>query len=726
GPWLPASGGTLTITADGDQQVMNPGYSGPFTTPGKFDSQRNVTRHYGFGSSQGNGTVKLGDATLAVQSWGDQSIVVTVPAAASPYSAQLHISTDAGVESVDTVTVTVGGKAPTRVSNGGSIQSAIDAAAPGDLILVDAGTYNELVIMWKPVRLQGVGASSVIINAAKFPNAKLEGWRPRINGLFAIDAVTGNQTGLAQVDPLPTQEITGGVVILEPSVLGSEEGAGITVLAKNLPARDCRGGRRSTIGQRVTDSNFWCAPSRIDGISVTGGDAGGGIYVNGWAHNLEIANNRVFGNAGAYNGGIRVGVPYLELDNLPNGRTKGRINGLGYDNGINIHHNAVTKNGTVEAPAGLGGAGGGISICSGTDAYKIDHNYVCGNFTSSDGGGIGHLGFSQGGTITNNKILFNQSFQQTTASHGGGIVLEGEPPVAGGVSLGTGDVTIDSNLIRGNFAEGGQGGGIRLQQVNGADVSGNDPKRWHHVVINNNMIVNNVAGWAGGGIAMGDALNVSITNTTIASNDTAGTAGVLLAQHGGQGVPTAAGIVSELTTAALLARAPGNPISQPELANDILWQNRSFWYSGDGRVCVGNSPGTPASCATLPNQSTTGQCVGDAAYWDLGVITDTSATPGALRLKPTSSVLTSTTGYAGNGNTSTNPNLTSLYCNGARVMPEMGPVANPPGVNNVGVINFIAASTADEANNYVSFRYGPLYVENPQSKTSFGYYSAPK
>ena len=45
---------------------------------------------------------------------------------------------------------------------------------------------------------------------------------------------------------------------------------------------------------------------------MTGGDAGGGIYVNGWAHGLEISNNRVYGNAGAFHGGVRVGVPYLE------------------------------------------------------------------------------------------------------------------------------------------------------------------------------------------------------------------------------------------------------------------------------------------------------------------------------------------------------------------------------------------------------------------------------
>ena len=59
------------------------------------------------------------------------------------------------------------------------------------------------------------------------------------------------------------------MVLLEPSVLGTEEGAGITVLAKNLSQNACGGNAGSK-------SNFLCTPSRIDGIAITGGDAGGG------------------------------------------------------------------------------------------------------------------------------------------------------------------------------------------------------------------------------------------------------------------------------------------------------------------------------------------------------------------------------------------------------------------------------------------------------------------
>ena len=41
-------------------------------------------------------------------------------------------------------------------------------------------------------------------------------------------------------------------------------------------------------------------------------------------------------------------------------------------------------------PAGAGG----VTFCSGSDYYKFNYNWVCGNMSTGDGGGVAHLGFT--------------------------------------------------------------------------------------------------------------------------------------------------------------------------------------------------------------------------------------------------------------------------------------------------------------------------------------------
>ena len=303
GPWVSAAGKTLTIKALGDQVVLNNAYSGPSATTAPFN-QKTVTRHYGFGATQG--TVTIGGVNAPVTGWSDTQITVTVPATgtgagkiqpcavqqqtqyggSTAYCGQLSIAATNGKQSIDSVTVTVGGKAPTRVATPpkpmtqtgpGSLQTAIDNASPGDLIIVPPGSYNEMLLMWKPVRLQGVGAASSIINANTQPEGKMDPWRQKVNCLFGlalngqpISGVTatlpngnpfdptgaascGGWTGFTggvnnpQVDRLPLEGVLGwdttvngnlAQLLQEPTLMGAYEGAGITVLGKgvNIPA----------------------------------------------------------------------------------------------------------------------------------------------------------------------------------------------------------------------------------------------------------------------------------------------------------------------------------------------------------------------------------------------------------------------------------------------------------------------------------------------------------
>ncbi|MBK4735830.1 Ig-like domain-containing protein [Noviherbaspirillum pedocola] len=677
GPYLPSTGGSLVITARGDVAVPNPAYAGPAETAAPYN-QKTITRHYGFGSVAGK--VMLGNVELEVTSWADDRIVATVKSGTP--SGQLAITAANGKSTVDAVTVTVDDSQKNnrlirvQASAGQTIQAAIDRANPGDLILVDEGSYGELVIMYKPVRLQGVGAASVVINAAKYPNQKLAAWRTRINDLFGIDAA-GNQTRPAQVDPLPGQEITGGVVLLEPTVMSTEEGAGITVLAKNYPANHCRalnGDPSATTWQ----SNFLCGTSRIDGLSVTGGDSGGGVYVNGWAHNLEFSNNRVYGNAGTWTGGVRIGQPNLEaLTDLPVP--------YGFNRNVRVHNNAITTNGTVESQLAASGGGGGLSLNSGTDNYAVTSNFICGNMSMADGGGVAHLGYSGGNnTISKNKIVFNQSLNQGSTNSGGGLAVEGEAPVPTGTTRGPGNLVVDANLIQGNHAASGHGGGVYLRDV--ANAGGRVSER-NSVGVTNNMIVNNVAGWSGGGISLQNSAATTIINNTVARNDSTATVGAVFGNNPTTSTPQPAGISADRDSRTVLLR------------NNIVWENRAFFFSP-----VANSTGFQLN----PVVSGCGGNSVNANYWDFGILGQPQASP-ALRLNPTSSLMTSVTDYTDNGNVSGDPLFASTYCNAARFISPAPPITPAPTVP----FSMQAAGSLDEGGNWVDVRYGPLSLNDP-------------
>ncbi len=869
GPWVSGTGAghTLTITALGKRQVPNPAYTGPQAKSAPY-SQKFLTRNYSFGTQctavSGNckavSSVFIGGAKAPITSWSDTSITVTVPAGVpscsangaplqrtgngtNTYAAQcgeLLITAGSGQKSIDTVTVTVGGKPPTYVAgenpSDNALQTAIDAAAPGDLILAGPGIYNEMLLMWKPIRLQGLGAAVTTINANTHPSGKMDPWRRQVSCLFGIALngslmnaghaydPTGKYTCTSPmqgaVDPLPLEGIVGwdstlngnvAELLQEPSLMGAYEGAGITVLAKgeNMSIDSSATGPNGSggdfpAGSRVLTasladctqfvSNFWCNPSRIDGLTVTNSSqGGGGIFLHGWSQNIEVANNRIYGNAGTLSGGLNVGqgeTPEATFDSrnvqLP----------FMFESNVNVHNNSVTANTSYgdELFSASPSSAGGVTFCTGSDNYHFNYNWVCGNLSTGDGGGLAHEGFSFNGDISHNWILFNQSNNITLSTNGGGIAVLGAAPdgnvpgsaiecgntiadvdCAPALSDGTGpNLVIDSNVIMGNTAESGSGGGIRIQLVNGTEIARLplQPGLWNSVKVTNNIIANNVAGWDGGGISLQDALNVDIVNNTIASNDSTASSGVLFNTIAAPSASTpppgcdpstnptcagkqvvtstiqAAGLVTMQNTANLTSQMPAKiicpvghssglgatmpipngdcrKVSYPLIANDLFWQNRTFHIQVGGMGTGTLSQQNLVTLLPTLNQTKTGQCVSDTGnYWDIGVRGDTGPTNHAstVTLNPSYSILTSTAGYAAS-NRSGNPNVVSQYCNGSRVPPELGGTSNPfgyqvpPGISDATVpnpvFNLTPAATVDEGNNWINLAYGPLSLGNP-------------
>jgi len=852
GPYVAASGQPLSIYALGTVPVNNYGYSGPSAATAPFNA-KTVTRKYSFGSCSSVSTTGTGPCSVALVgsdgvahpltsvSWSDLVITGNAPSGlpncpvqqqtqyggSTAQCGQLVITAANGRQSIDTVTVTIGGKAPTHVLPTASIQAAIDGAKPGDMLMIDptaraSGTapavpavHTEMLLMWKPIRLQGVGAVASVVNANTHPAGKIDVWRRQVNCLFGltIDGVattygtgtnpydpTGNYTcGTSAnfgagpttlaffqptstnpaVDRLPLEAVIGwnaslngnlAEMLQEPSLMGALEGAAITVLSKGVfipnGATDIFGAGAATAGSYPAGtilldgttngthgcgsganpfpSNFYCNPSSIDGLTVeNSSQGGGGIFVHGWGHNIQIANNRVVNNAGTLSGGVNVG-----QGEFPGAYTVGgaanadpgscqNITGLAtgtqeqycFDVKVNMHHNMIAKNSSTgdelfsATPAGAGG----VSICNGSDYYKFNYNWVCGNLSTGDGGGVGHIGFMYGGDIEHNSILFNQSTNPTIATNGGGLLIMGAPdvdPTCGAITdvdclnptptapadgVGPG-LVINANLIMGNAAESGSGGGIRFQGVNGTDVITfpTTPASWYSVTVTNNIISNNVAGWDGAGISLQDALAVNIINNTIVSNDTTASSGVLFNTLGAplassQG-PCAvarnpdgtcpapwttstiqpAGIVAIQNSSNMTANLPATVVcpaghfqgtnannancrafSYPLLYNNVIWQNRAFNISVGGLgvgtlnqqnvVSLVPTLNQPAADSTAANGSGvlitggTGACVSGANYWDIGVRGDLGPDDhsSGVQLAPTYSVLTDISAASG-------------------------------------------------------------------------------
>jgi hypothetical protein len=294
--------------------------------------------------------------------------------------------------------------------------------------------------------------------------------------------------------------------------------------------------------------------------------------------------------------------------------------------------------------------------------------------------------------MARNWILFNQTQSATIPTNGGGIGVMGASPdrvitsgpnaglecgaladldCAPGLPEGTGrNLLIDANLILGNSAESGTGGGLRLQMVNGQDViafpngpdqrlAGPQAQRspgWNNVTVSNNIIANNVAGWDGGGVSMQDSLKVKFINNTVINNDTTASAGVLFNTLGAPLAATpppgcfpnsdptqpqdpsctnnpvktstnqAAGVVTMQNTPNMTAALPAQvtcpagygygttvngacrQVSLPLLDNNVLWHNRAFHVEVGA---LGTGQQNQQAIATLVpalNQALTGAC----------------------------------------------------------------------------------------------------------------------
>jgi hypothetical protein len=739
-------GDTIRINSMGLVDVPNAYWDG--VDP----AQKLISRNYGFAVGAQALLVDLDDPQnpipMAIGTQNASYIDAAIPAVA-PGEYQVVVAngdsfSPIGVTLTVGVMTTQGERAPRANYNGNenrtaavwrvpgdfdSIQEAIGdpvkhpagpSAAAGDLILVAPGIYDEMVIMWKPVKLQGWGAGAVTLNARQVPTEKVTDWRKL--------ATTLESEGL--ITTLPGQTLAPfGFPGLGANLFPTEEGAGVFVAGINSGVN--RFNRAANRG------------ARIDGFTVVGASTGGGIIANGYNQWLNISNNKITANSGFYGGGIRIGHPQLihEIanENDPSFIPENDNYAVGtpvYDDSMNdritIHHNLVQKNGV------LSGDGAGISLNTGADNYRVRNNWVCGNFAQGNGGGIAHLGLSRNGIIEDNSIVFNESFQQTpgTSPDGGGIYIAGKPALVPEaqtgllLSPGTGNVTVDANIIRGNLAGAGDGGGVSIVSVNGQDIpqsrfdnQGQEQDtwnrgRWYGVYLYNNMVNNNVAGVAGGGITLHDSPKVVIRSNTVTANDATSTGSQAFANpaNPNESTPLPAGIVarmhsSDMAQAMALAinsyednnPAPGvmtsnATYSNPALVNTIVYHNRSFYWSnfGDPTQLTGGLLPACTGCALTDIEAYTN---------DMGVLQGVTESATDL-LNPRFSLLQSGTEY--DTVSATNELV-------------IGPVGFVNPVYNEATNSLLfpefkviqAAGAFDEGGNFLQVSFGPVTMVDP-------------
>ncbi|HLF26304.1 MAG TPA: IPT/TIG domain-containing protein [Anaerolineae bacterium] len=606
----------------------------------------------GFGTS---GQVQLGARTMTVVSWNDRQIVVRVPDGTPAGAYQLSVTAANGQRTVNALTIHVLGSGyspavfevgPGRTYNSnnpiyngtgrGPIQHALDDAASlgwNVLIVVypgaaaqwnPTGAYFENVVMHYPVVLQGVGPGGVRADGSSVLGSVIDG---RNSGGDSPYILWWRQTQLPDIW-LNRGGWDGSPVDGEGNPI-LPEGAVITILARDgeflsswratIDGFSIQGGDQQGF---PTNINF-VGGGRIPGVTPNVVVQGGGIFTNAYARYLQITNNLIQSNGGAYAGAIRIGTPDVAEP------LKDHQN----DN-VRIANNRILANGGTN----LAGA---IGLFAGAANYEVAYNDICGNYSAEYGGGVSHYGYSPNGRIHDNRIYFNSAYDE-----GGGIMIAGELPADfTQLSPGAGPVDIFNNLVQANLGND-DGGGIRFL------MAGNFPFN-----VYNNMIVNNVSAHEGGGLSLNDAPQVRIYNNTIMKNLTTATAMT------SNGLPAPAGLSSARNSALLQATLPaGAPIfSNPALFNNIFWDNRAGTKTPQGIAGIG-IPGDPNAIFN----------------WDLGVADGSGA------LNPTYSLLHVPYGDNPTNRVGQNPLVVQQYDTSVVALPWRGNT-NMVGVDIVAV-----------------------------------------
>jgi parallel beta-helix repeat protein len=276
----------------------------------------------------------------------------------------------------------------------------------------------------------------------------------------------------------------------------------------------------------------------IEGLRITGGrmagvaadprhDSGGGVYVDGAA--ATFSNNHVFSNTARVGGGL-----FLEgSDATLNGNSISANSASSHGGGVALSRSPATLDGN-NISGNQGSWGGGVYLSSSN--ATLTGNTITGNI-GSDGGGV-DVRYSDA-TLTGNTISGNTGHDggglhvtESDATLTNNIVSGNSAYIGGGLTVSHGDATLSGTVVTGNSAT--RGGGVFLWDTasvftntavaynqateNGAGIRvdcASAPRLVHTTVSHN-------SGGDGSGVYIAatacDYSTVAMTNTIIASH----------------------------------------------------------------------------------------------------------------------------------------------------------------------------------------------------------------
>ncbi|MGD2146389.1 MAG: NosD domain-containing protein [Anaerolineae bacterium] len=352
--------------------------------------------------------------------------------------------------------------------NFASIQEAVDAAQPGDVIKVAEGVYTDMHVR--------EGMTQVVFIT---------------ESVTVRGGYTTSNWETPDPDSHPTTLDAGGTGRV--AVIEWDNGRKVTVTLESLRLTNGRAfGNDHGGGVYAGHTNLVITGCQV--FSNAASVKGGGLYLIG-THEALLQANEIYSNSAEYGGGGNIEHSH-DVQVIGNRVYQNRADNSGGGMLMYSSHRAVVLGNVIHASRAVIGGGGGLTLgfC---DGGLVGQNDIFGNLAHSSGGGMQASTGTAGLTVVENEFYDNVS----ETGNGGGLSLSGvtnarvmgnrvghnEASQGGGIALTTvGTATLEGNQVYSNSVSHYGGGGY---------LYNSEP-----FTMVNNVIVGNAALSAGGGL----------------------------------------------------------------------------------------------------------------------------------------------------------------------------------------------------------------------------------